>query len=115
MVVMERLVIGINAYSYENLNNLKAPAQDAEAVAQLLEKYGDFKVRRLPAVKDKENNTIKLGQKTKVNLNQLEESISLSEEISTENSSDLESMSEDELAQLLEAEINAAKDRDNSE
>ena len=75
MVVMERLVIGINAYSYENLNNLKAPAQDAEAVAQLLEKYGDFKVRRLPAVKDKENNTIKLGQKTKVNLNQLEESI----------------------------------------
>ncbi|MEO0934850.1 MAG: acyl carrier protein, partial [Cyanobacteria bacterium J06641_2] len=45
--------------------------------------------------------------------NQLEESISLSEEISTENSSDLESMSENELAQLLEAEINAAKERDN--
>ena len=45
--------------------------------------------------------------------NQLSESISLSEEISTENSSDLESMSDSELAQLLEAEINAAKERDN--
>ncbi|MEO1560288.1 MAG: acyl-CoA dehydrogenase family protein, partial [Cyanobacteria bacterium J06632_19] len=46
---------------------------------------------------------------------QLEESISLSEEISTEDSSDLESMTEDELALLLEAEINAAKEKDNSE
>ncbi|BAY87930.1 pentapeptide repeat-containing protein (plasmid) [Calothrix parasitica NIES-267] len=71
----DALVVGMNTYSCEGLNNLKAPAQDAEAVAQLLEKYGDFKVTRLPAVKDKENNTIKFGQKTKVNLSQLENSI----------------------------------------
>ncbi|NJN13960.1 MAG: hypothetical protein HC815_41260, partial [Richelia sp. RM1_1_1] len=71
----DALVVGINTYSYEGLNKLKAPAQDAEAVAQLLEKYGDFKVTRLPAVKDKENDTIKFGQKTKVNLNRLEDAI----------------------------------------
>ena len=69
------LVIGINTYSYERLNNLTAPGRDAEAVAQLLEKYGDFKVTRLPAVKDKQNNTIRVGKKTKVTLTQLEDAI----------------------------------------
>ncbi|NES45058.1 caspase family protein, partial [Moorena sp. SIO2C4] len=69
------LVIGISTYSYERLNNLTAPGQDAEAVAQLLEKYGDFKVTRLPAVKDKHNNTIRVGKKTKVTLTQLEDAI----------------------------------------
>ena len=71
----DALVVGINTYNYEGLNNLKAPAQDAEAVAHLLEKYGDFKVKRLPAVKDRENDTIKVGVKTKVTLNQLEDAI----------------------------------------
>ena len=71
----DALVVGINTYNYERLNNLTAPAQDAEAVAQLLEKHGDFKVTRLPAVKDKPNDTIKVGKKTKVTLTQLEEAI----------------------------------------
>ena len=71
----DALVVGISTYSYKRLNNLNAPGQDAEAVAQLLEKYGDFKVRRLPAVKDKQNSTTKVGKKTKVNLSQLEEAI----------------------------------------
>ncbi len=71
----DALVIGINTYSYERLNNLTAPGQDAEAVAKLLENYGDFKVTRLPAVKDKQNNTIRVGQKTKVTLTQLKEAI----------------------------------------
>lgn len=62
----DALVVGINTYSYEGLKPLQAPAQDAEAVAQLLEKYGDFKVTRLPAVKNKENNTIRVGKQTKV-------------------------------------------------
>ena len=77
LVVMSRnaLVIGINTYSYEHLNNLTAPGRDAEAVAQLLENYGDFKVTRLPAVKDKQNNTIRVGKKTKVTLTQLEDAI----------------------------------------
>ncbi|NEO41626.1 MAG: peptidase C14 [Moorea sp. SIOASIH] len=69
------LVIGINTYSYEHLNNLTAPGRDAEAVAQLLENYGDFKITRLPAVKDKQNNTIRVGKKTKVTLTQLEDAI----------------------------------------
>ncbi|NEN96298.1 MAG: hypothetical protein F6K50_12355, partial [Moorea sp. SIO3I7] len=69
------LVIGINTYSYEGFESLTAPGQDAEAVAQLLENYGDFKVTRLPAVKDKQNNTIRVGKKTKVTLTQLEDAI----------------------------------------
>ena len=71
----DALVVGINIYSYERLNNLKAPARDAEAVAQLLEKYGDFKVTRLPAVKDKENDTIKVGKKSAVSVKKLREAI----------------------------------------
>jgi hypothetical protein len=43
------LVVGINTYRYEGLRDLKAPAEDAEAIAQRLEKYGDFDtVIRLP-------------------------------------------------------------------
>ncbi|NEQ63196.1 MAG: caspase family protein, partial [Moorea sp. SIO4A1] len=69
------LVIGINTYSYEHLNNLTAPGRDAEAIAQLLEKYGDFKVTRLPAVKDKQNNAIRVGKKTKVTQTELKKTI----------------------------------------
>ncbi|MEM1173024.1 MAG: caspase family protein, partial [Cyanobacteria bacterium P01_H01_bin.35] len=43
----DALIIGIN--TYKRLNKLTAPEQDAEAVAKLLENYGDFKVTRLPA------------------------------------------------------------------
>jgi len=71
----DALVVGINDYSYEGLGKLTAPAQDAEAIAKLLEDYGDFKVTRLPAVKDKPNNTIRIGQKTSVMTTQLEEAI----------------------------------------
>jgi uncharacterized protein YjbI with pentapeptide repeats/energy-coupling factor transporter ATP-binding protein EcfA2 len=71
----DALVVGINTYSYERLGNLTAPAIDAEAVAKLLENHGEFNVKRLPAVKDKENNTIRVGQKTQVTLTQLEEAI----------------------------------------
>jgi Caspase domain len=71
----DALVVGINTYSYERLSNLTAPAQDAEAVAKLLEDYGEFNVKRLPAVKDKPNNTIRVGQKTQVTLTQLEDAI----------------------------------------
>jgi tetratricopeptide (TPR) repeat protein len=71
----DALLVGINTYSYERLSNLTAPAIDAEAIAKLLEDYGEFKVKRLPAVKDKQNNTIRVGQKTGVTLTQLEEAI----------------------------------------
>ena len=48
----DALVVGINTYHHRNLLGLKAPSDDAEAVARLLETYGDFHVRRLHAVKD---------------------------------------------------------------
>lgn len=71
----DALVVGINTYSYEGLKPLQAPAQDAEAVAQLLEKYSDFKVTRLPAVQDKENNTIRVGKQHKVSKIDLQQAI----------------------------------------
>ncbi|MBN4004793.1 caspase family protein, partial [Nostoc sp. LPT] len=51
----EALVIGINRYptliekSSDRPPHLKAPATDAEAIAQILETYGKFHVERLPA------------------------------------------------------------------
>ncbi|MBD2778651.1 caspase family protein [Iningainema tapete] len=74
-MIRDALVVGINTYSYERLRPLTAPAQDAEAIAKLLERYGQFNVKRIPSVKDKENNTVRVGQKTVVTLNQLEEAI----------------------------------------
>ena len=70
----DALVVGINTYNYARLTKLSAPAQDAEAIAQLLES-GEFKVKRLPGVKDKQNNTIRVGKTTQVTLTQLEEAI----------------------------------------
>ena len=42
----DALVVGINGYPEST--DLSKPARDAEAVAQLLETYGNFRVRRLP-------------------------------------------------------------------
>ncbi|MEH2286067.1 caspase family protein [Nostoc sp.] len=69
----DALVMGIN--TYDRLKCLNAPATDAEAIAQILQQYGEFRVTRLPAVKDKENQTIRIGKQTKVNLTQLERAI----------------------------------------
>jgi uncharacterized protein YjbI with pentapeptide repeats/energy-coupling factor transporter ATP-binding protein EcfA2 len=70
----DALVVGINTYSY-GLSNLTAPAKDAEAVAKLLEDYGEFSVKRLPAAKDKQNNTPIVALERKVTLTQLEAAI----------------------------------------
>ncbi|MDZ8067127.1 MAG: pentapeptide repeat-containing protein [Nostoc sp. DedQUE08] len=69
----DALVVGIN--TYDRLKCLNAPAADAEAIAQILQQYGEFRVTRLPAVKDKENETIRIGKQTKVSLTQLEKAI----------------------------------------
>ncbi|MEH2368864.1 nSTAND1 domain-containing NTPase [Nostoc sp.] len=69
----DALVVGIN--TYDRLKSLNAPAADAEAIAQILQQYGEFQVTRLPAVKDKENETIRIGKQTKVSLTQLERAI----------------------------------------
>jgi hypothetical protein len=42
------LVIGIQKYGRTGFGDLEKPAGDAEAIAQILEEYGDFNVKRLP-------------------------------------------------------------------
>lgn len=64
----DALVVGINTYQY--LPSLKAPARDAEAIAQQLHTYGEFRVQRLPEVIQAGNP--KVGQKTQVSLRELE-------------------------------------------
>src|SRR5919199_861028 len=50
----QALVVGINQYSSfknnpgDKAQHLQKPAGDAEAIAQLLQKHGDFEVHRLP-------------------------------------------------------------------
>jgi hypothetical protein len=70
----DALVVGINTYQFEAWN-LKTPGENAEAIAQILERYGGFRVKRLPEVKDKANNSIRVGQKTKVTSTQLEDEL----------------------------------------
>ncbi|HEY9641130.1 MAG TPA: caspase family protein, partial [Coleofasciculaceae cyanobacterium] len=64
----DALVVGINAYKF--LPGLQAPARDAEAIAQQLHTYGEFRVHRLPEVL--EAGKPQVGQKTTITLRQLE-------------------------------------------
>nr|WP_290226787.1 caspase family protein [Trichocoleus desertorum] len=70
----DALVVGINAYQY--LPSLNAPARDAEAIAQQLQTYGEFRVTRLPEIvaTDNVSGTVqtKVGLKTQVTLRELE-------------------------------------------
>ena len=51
------LVIGVSEYSGNGFKKLTKPVKDAEAVAQVLEAYGDFGVTRLPSrVKEDEES-----------------------------------------------------------
>ncbi len=70
----DALVVGINTYQFEAWN-LKTPGENAEAIAQILERYGGFRVKRLPEIKDKANNSVRVGQKTKVSSTQLEDAL----------------------------------------
>ncbi|QKD83223.1 hypothetical protein HPC62_14385 [Thermoleptolyngbya sichuanensis A183] len=64
----DALVVGVNAYQF--LQPLKAPARDAEAIAQMLQTYGEFRVQRLPEVV--QVGQPKIGQATPVFLRDLE-------------------------------------------
>lgn len=64
----DALVVGINSYQY--LPSLKAPANDAEAIAQILQTCGEFRVSRVPEVL--QGHYTKVGQKTPVTLRQIE-------------------------------------------
>ncbi len=67
----DALVVGINQYN--SLKPLNTPADDAEAIAQLLEKYGDFRVRRLPEMV--QDGKVQVAPRQSVMLDRLENEI----------------------------------------
>ncbi|OQW92136.1 MAG: hypothetical protein BWK78_02590, partial [Thiotrichaceae bacterium IS1] len=72
----DALIVGINLYDpTTRLPSLQIPSKDAEAVAQLLTQYGEFRVKRLPEAIDKTNNLVRVGDKTKVTFAQLEDAL----------------------------------------
>ncbi|NEP03001.1 MAG: hypothetical protein F6K58_31005 [Symploca sp. SIO2E9] len=71
----DALVVGINTYKYEDLPHLQAPAEDAEAIAKLLERHGDFKVWRLPEAINPDGGSSYVGKEIQVTLNQLKKAL----------------------------------------
>jgi energy-coupling factor transporter ATP-binding protein EcfA2 len=72
----DALVVGINTYWWGGLDNLEPPARDAEAMAQRLEEYGDFRVWRLPEFHDPfDNHARKIAQNQEVTVEQLEDAL----------------------------------------
>ena len=72
----DALVVGIGQYSHAN--PLPAAAQDAEAVAQILERYGDFNVKRIPEgidSSDPENRRVRVAQELPLHQTSLEDAI----------------------------------------
>jgi WD40 repeat protein len=67
-MIRDALVVGISSYQY--LPGLNAPAQDAEAIANLLECDGEFRVTRLPEIV--QSGKLQVGVKTPVSLADLE-------------------------------------------
>jgi Caspase domain len=67
----DALVVGIN--TYQNLNPLKAPAADAEAIAQRLQQDGEFRVWRSPEIMH--NNQPQVGKTTPVTVSELTEAL----------------------------------------
>lgn len=57
----DALIVGINCY--QNLPDLGAAATDAEAMAQVLQTQGEFRVQRLPEVVA-EGQRLAIGQRT---------------------------------------------------
>ena len=71
----DALVVGINRYKDEGLPNLLSPAQDAEAVAQVLEQYGNFRVWRLPEALNRETKQPRVAKTFEVSLIQLKRAL----------------------------------------
>ena len=64
----DALVVGINNYQDDKLRNLNAPAIDAEAIANILEKHGDFNIWRLPEAIDSDTRKPYVSSELTVNL-----------------------------------------------
>ncbi len=71
----DALVVGINTYPH--LHDLRAPATDAEAIAQVLEREGEFDiVRRLPeAIAQSQGNQAFVGKTIAVPQSQLKQAL----------------------------------------
>jgi uncharacterized protein YjbI with pentapeptide repeats len=69
------VVVGINKYNYSGLRDLSAPANDAEAIAQRLEKYGNFTVIRLPESIDGDTKKPFVGKSKELTLVALESAL----------------------------------------
>ncbi|MEO0491484.1 MAG: caspase family protein, partial [Cyanobacteria bacterium J06659_2] len=67
----DALVVGVN--TYQHIPHLKTPGNDAEAIAQRLEKDGEFRVWRLPEVVIDGKPTV--GQRTAVSLAELKQAL----------------------------------------
>lgn len=67
----DALTVGINTYC--PLPKLRAPANDAEAIASLLEQYSDFRVQRLPDVIRQDRPAV--ARKTPVTVADLESAL----------------------------------------
>jgi hypothetical protein len=67
----DALIVGIN--QYQALPKLTAAAKDAEGIANILETYGNFRVRRVPEIIQDQRPQI--GQQTLVSAQQLENSL----------------------------------------
>ncbi|MEW6497667.1 MAG: caspase family protein, partial [Cyanobacteriota bacterium] len=75
-MLRDALVVGINTYRCEGLQNLRSPADDAEAIAQKLQEYGEFRIWRLPEFLDPfEDNARRVAHNQEVTLEQLEEAL----------------------------------------
>ncbi|MEM8806375.1 MAG: caspase family protein [Cyanobacteria bacterium P01_G01_bin.38] len=68
----DALIVGIN--TYQNLPDLGAAATDAEAMAQVLQTQGEFRVQRLPEVVA-EGQRLAVGQRTAVTTQGLEDAL----------------------------------------
>jgi WD40 repeat protein/energy-coupling factor transporter ATP-binding protein EcfA2 len=74
----DALVVGINKYPFlkdstGKYKHLTTPADDAEAIAQLLEQYGEFQVQRLPAVN--QDGKLRVNPQQSVKLEELKKAI----------------------------------------
>jgi len=67
----DAVVVGINRYPF--LSHLSTPAFDAEAIAQMLEQYGNFRVWRFP--KTVADSTLQVDPNTAVKAAELENAI----------------------------------------
>ena len=74
-MVSDALVVGINSYQAEGLRNLQAPAEDAEAIANILEQHGEFNVTRLPEALTRDTKQPYVAKEIKVSLAQLEDAL----------------------------------------